>query len=708
MDALSNPAPGCSQFAPILYDHPDPYCILSASHARMERCCKDVAGSKAATIDGCYPWCSIMPQLPANSSGANTSPPPTGDTINLFYQCLIDGEDGALPEGMSCSTTMQKREDNAASSGKGGLKSKLLASLGATVMVALLYGQSPPPGDPTGFRPRQDAARPPARGALQHARKPDGRLDRFNTPSIRIGHLNKEHKKKNMSVEPRPAYTADELARLYPSPLRLQQVQVLMRHGERTPVGNRFGNVGLPEFWPYCSQASRMVSAVLDPASSTWTTLDWRRRLETFTGHDSQTPKLAAAAGPGGQVDNICELGQLTDKGRETTTALGTRLRRLYVDQLGFLPTTLSSTEHLYLRTTPMPRAMESMQQALHGLYPPGTRSETLPPVAIHTRHWGDDTLLPNTGSCKRFAAMMRAFGRRAAERWDESPEMDRINAKLRRYMPADPANPKQTLKIGVASHPALVGIMDTMATTRAHDGPATKLPKDFYDAQVTADAIRVVVDEWFAGFRESSEYRTLGIGALLADVTERMVGSAEGVLPHSSATAPLQLGISGCHDTTLAATVTGLGADGPEGSFRWPPFTSHVAVELLRDERVVGAPPSTHAAAGAGAGAASTSWLPRMLGGAQRIGRRPTYELTSAEKERLRGYYVRVRYNDEPLRIPGCRPAGKHYEDDETLCTLAAFKSIVDRITPTDWKAQCGMNLDKPTIPAKPEPAGY
>ncbi|KAM3457185.1 hypothetical protein MY3296_001237 [Beauveria thailandica] len=526
-----------------------------------------------------------------------------------------------------------------------------------------------------------------------------------------------------MSLEPRPAYTPDELARLYPPSLRLQQVQVLMRHGERTPVVNRFAaSTGLPEFWPYCSQASRMVSAVLDPGSGSWTTLDWRRRLETFAA-DSQTPTLGGTATPNSNgngrssPDNMCELGQLTDKGRATATALGKRLRRLYVDQLGFLPETLAATNHMYLRSTPMPRALESMQQALHGLYPPDTRAADLAPPVIHTRHWADDTLLPNTANCKRFNAMMRAFGRRAAERWDNSPEMDRINAKLRKYMPrapaADPADPAaKTARIGVASHPALVGVLDSIAATDAHDGPATKLPKEFYDPQLRADSIKIVVDEWFAGFRESAEYRTLGIGGLLADMTERMVDSAEGLAPPSSQqhTTALQFGLSGCHDTTLAATVTGLGADNNNGPFSWPPFTSHIAVELLRDERVVPTPTATTPTSSSSSSSSSSSWwaLPRMLGGARRVGRRPTYELTNAEKERLRGYYVRVRYNDEPLRIPGCRPAGKHYEDDETLCTLAAFKSIVDRITPTNWKAQCGANMDKPALPSKPEPAGY
>jgi hypothetical protein len=42
---------------------------------------------------------------------------------------------------------------------------------------------------------------------------------------------------------PRAPYTKEELATLYPSDLELQQVQVILRHGERTPVNSRFKNV---------------------------------------------------------------------------------------------------------------------------------------------------------------------------------------------------------------------------------------------------------------------------------------------------------------------------------------------------------------------------------------------------------------------------------------------------------------------------------
>jgi acid phosphatase len=43
-------------------------------------------------------------------------------------------------------------------------------------------------------------------------------------------------------------------------------------------------------------------------------------------------------------------LGELTDRGRETTAALGGRLRKLYVDQLGYLPKSLDDEGVLYCR----------------------------------------------------------------------------------------------------------------------------------------------------------------------------------------------------------------------------------------------------------------------------------------------------------------------------------------------------------------------
>ncbi|TFB00823.1 hypothetical protein CCMA1212_007305 [Trichoderma ghanense] len=527
------------------------------------------------------------------------------------------------------------------------------------------------------------------------------------------------------SLAPRPPYSDTELAALYPSSLHLQQVQILLRHGERTPVSARFANTGLAAYWPYCSAVSRFRSAVLAPSgpdptspapspssqsSPSFSDLQWRRRLEAFGPNDAAVP----ATGPDGSLDNLCDLGMLTDRGRETAHALGARLRHLYVDHLDFLPASIKdASSFMYLRATPIPRALESMQQAFLGLYPPHTRDPDFPPLTIVSRYSPEETLFPNDMHCRRFAELSRAFAQRAAERWNDTDEMRYLTAKLGKYMPDD------SPKVAVDSKPRLSGIMDTVNSTLAH-GPATRLPRDFYDPKVRQTMEKVSVDEWFAGYGESREYRALGIGALLGDVVARMVASAERNVPppdtefvhppgqqRSSSTvdddAQIRFGLSGCHDTTLAGILASLGAYNTES---WPPFTSHIAIELFRSSDK---PPSSSSPSST----SSSSWWPSSFFSPNKqhqpsISRKPTPALTPAEREKLEGYYVRLRYNDQPVTIPGCKPDGKHFPGQESFCTLAAFKSIVDKFTPRDWQAECRANIKKAAFPEVKEPAGF
>ncbi|KAL7898547.1 histidine phosphatase superfamily [Trichoderma sp. SZMC 28014] len=519
------------------------------------------------------------------------------------------------------------------------------------------------------------------------------------------------------TLHPRPPYSDAELQQLYPPRLHLQQVQILLRHGERTPINARFTNTGLPAYWPYCNAVRHLRSAVLGPSGpgpesgsgNTFTELQWRRRLETFGTDDAAIPATGPDDAHKIQTDGICDFGMLTDRGRETTHALGSRLRKLYIDQLDFLPASVHNADFLYLRATPLPRALESMQQAFLGLYPPHTRAADFPPLTIITRSPADETLFPNDGVCRRFAALSRAFANRAAERWNDSPEMAYLTKKLGKYMP------DESPRVAVDAKPRLSGLMDTINSTLAH-GPATRLPKDFYDPKARAIMDKIVVDEWFAGYKESEEYRTLAIGALLGDLTARMVSSAERNVstpdeafvqppgqdsleqaPKSRSTSDFRFGLSGCHDTTLAGILSSLGAFNTD---KWPPYTSHVAIELFRDSENTTTTPSS-----------SSSWLPSFLrpsSSSPSIGRTPTPNLTDKQLASLQGYFVRLRYNDEPVAIPGCKLPGNHLPGDESFCTLAAFKAIVDKFTPRDWKQQCGMNLKASAFPQKPEPAGF
>ncbi|KAI9802164.1 MAG: hypothetical protein M1833_002085 [Piccolia ochrophora] len=527
------------------------------------------------------------------------------------------------------------------------------------------------------------------------------------------------------TLEPRPAYSQEELKKLYPSQLKLQLVQVLMRHGERSPVSARFQSAGLASFWPYCAAARRLSSIIMtDENSAEWDKLEWRRRLETFGEDDSPV----VAAGPSGQLDAVCNLGELTDKGRATTLSLGRRLRHLYVEQLGYMPRLLTDADMIYLRATPIPRALESVQQAFWGMYPLSARTGTFPAPTIITRTPADETLYPNDGNCRRLSQLSRAFAQRTADRWNNTSEMEYLNKLISKWMPVG------SERVAVDSHPRLSGIMDTINSTLAH-GQETRLPNEFYDAKGRDIIERIGVEEWFSGYYESREYRALGIGSLLGDIVSRMIGSVEGngndgLLEIGGDDRSLGTGrggekrisfaLSGCHDTTLASLLSSVGAFQGE---RWPPYTSHVALELFQEtDRLLdgselhkNTPSVSSSAAGKTESQQKTLWdslFGKILGDkkvppVESISRRVMDDLDKKEKEKLEGYYVRLRYNDRPMVVPGCKAAGKHLNGDESFCTLAAFKSIVDKFTPTNWKRACTSNMDEPPFPPAVEPGG-
>ncbi|KAF2480844.1 histidine phosphatase superfamily [Neohortaea acidophila] len=493
------------------------------------------------------------------------------------------------------------------------------------------------------------------------------------------------------TLKPRAPYTPEELAKLYPAGLELRQVQILLRHGERTPVSTRFQNAGLAPFWPYCSAAKDMKSAILE-ADGSWDTLQWRRRIESL-GKDDQ-PSLNT--GSKGEVDSICQLGELTDRGRETTLALGQRTRKLYVDQLAFLPATfdVQSASNVYLRSTPIVRALESVQQAFNGLYPSSTRANGAPAPAVMTRAWQDETLVPSEGACKRFRELARGFADRAAKLYNDGPELQYINKKIGKYMPED------SPVVKVDSHPRLSGVMDSVHASLAH-GKDTRLPSEFYDEKVRAGIDKICVEEWFGGYAESNEYRKLGIGGLVGDLVQRMVEHTMAAAKQQPSEEPFKISMAGCHDTTVAATLAAFGAFDPYND-KWPGFTSSIAFELFKQkDGEAGNNTPTGTIRPDSKRTWWSSFFPSSLAPTPSSPRAPLAEMPLTDRKNLDEYFVRLRYNDQPLTIPFCKPQGRHYKDDESFCTLAAFKEAADSFTPKNWKEECVMNLGQPTMSA-------
>lgn len=423
------------------------------------------------------------------------------------------------------------------------------------------------------------------------------------------------------------------------------------------------------------------------------------------------------------------------------------------------MPALIADADLIYLRATPIPRALESVQQTFWGLYPLTARTAAFPPPTIVTRTPADETLFPNEGNCRRFAQLSRAFAQRTADRWNETDEVAYVTKLIGKWMP------ESSPKVAVDSHPRLSGIMDTINSTLAH-GPDTMLPKEFYDKKSRAIIDKIGVEEWFSGYNENREYRTLGIGGLLGDLVERMGAAIEGTgltmneiggVNGRTGTGrggeqAIRMALSGCHDTTLAAVLTAMGAFNGES---WPPYTSHIAIELFRktDEKpevpaaidhtakVIPAfqqnaalPPSSSPLSSSSSSTPSSSkpgWLASMLGlrgdssssissstapksstaapvttnkptsgpssssSSDTISRRAFSELSPTTKDKVTGYYVRMRYNDKIMTVPACQKPGNHLEGDESMCTFEAFKRVADGFTPKNWKRECGMNLE-------------
>jgi acid phosphatase len=74
---------------------------------------------------------------------------------------------------------------------------------------------------------------------------------------------------------------------------------------------------------------------------------------------------------------------------------------------------------------------------------------------------------------------------------------------------------------------------------------------------------------------------------------------------------------------------------------------------------------------------------------------RAPIESFPEETRESLRKHYVRLRFNDQPVYIPGCAAKPEnHLPGDESFCTLDAFKEIVDKFTPKNWQDECMQNL--------------
>ncbi|KAH9897039.1 phosphoglycerate mutase-like protein [Cubamyces lactineus] len=427
-----------------------------------------------------------------------------------------------------------------------------------------------------------------------------------------------------------------------PPELELEQVHIYVRHGERTPVGVRMADppANIPEHWMFCNTARQFRAAVASATAEEGQDLPFPA-VQTGPAAEELRARRIVEQRDGTAALGECLLGELTDVGRESTYHFGASLRKLYVDRLRFLPEVVHSNDEIYLRSTNMPRTIESLQQITHGLYPMTKQAKDFVPL-LRIRNGKDENLFGNTLSCKRLEFLQINFAHAAAAAWNTT--LQPLDKKISKYIGGNP--------VRLDGRPRASGILDTIRASEAH---GIQVPPEFKEKDVIDVIEKAVVTEWFAGAcgYRTEEVRRLGMGPLLSDLAAKMQVKAE-----NGDADPTKILIHSTHDTCLA----GLSNTLDIFDEKWPAFTAAITFELFK-KRSSSAPPAS-------------PWQNVL----SLLGR-------SSEPTE---HYVRVRYQNENKPLPLCAEEGKHLPGFPEFCTLATFRERVKELTPGDWESEC------------------
>ncbi|KAJ1959723.1 hypothetical protein GGI12_004188 [Dipsacomyces acuminosporus] len=344
----------------------------------------------------------------------------------------------------------------------------------------------------------------------------------------------------------------------------LQFVQLVVRHGDRTPV-----HVIPHDDTTWNCDGVEEVAYLHDthqPAANT--TGSFRQVIEI--------PKWNARHGFSNKVwRGTCDVGELTDRGKAQHHFLGTQLRSIYVDKLKLLPSELKSTDSVYVRTTHVWRTKNSAESLIGGLWPKrGYSPDTA--VPLHTYPPNIETMYDNSAACPKINDIASAISK--------SKELQKF------FKDQGPLMSKLAGIFGVRGSgwsSSWSGYFDVLHARQCHGKPLpcrhspegakvneTECATNDDVTQTTRNAHY----EWTLKYRDhplSQSYTRLIIGSFLGTLQDQMKDHIDGKI------SKLKLALYSGHDTTIAPLLAVFKAS--NRNMLWPPYASSLAFELWK-----------------------------------------------------------------------------------------------------------------------------
>jgi len=235
---------------------------------------------------------------------------------------------------------------------------------------------------------------------------------------------------------------------------------------------------------------------------------------------------------------------------------LGSEYRDLYIGQYQLLPQDNILPEDIWIRSTDVPRTIQSVQANLWNFFPPqnGTNGK-INVIDIHTMDIDVDDMTPNSNICPalitRTAQLMNTSQYAA---WNASAnKLINIIAKV--------------YNTTADNLPDVGGLWDAFGARMCHQ----KYIPDAIPYQTLLD-IEAAAGAELDYLWSDPEYGRLGSGILLNEINGRILDYINGQL------APKLVFYSG-HDSTVGPLMGTLGFTNG-----WPPYASHVEIELWSD----------------------------------------------------------------------------------------------------------------------------
>ncbi|KAM6934228.1 lysophosphatidic acid phosphatase type 6 [Xenentodon cancila] len=322
------------------------------------------------------------------------------------------------------------------------------------------------------------------------------------------------------------------------SSYELKLVQVLFRHGARTPLKT------IPDVIE-----AQWVPTLLEPPPHTHidyvvTDLQGGPRPPSPVEDSYRKNILTGGTYP----------GQLTTLGMEQLYELGKRFRRRYIEESSFLSSTFNPDE-VYVRSTNIVRTIESARCLVAGLF----QQKQKEIVPILTTEAESEILYPNYHGCKLLKAL-------ASHRWAESATLPDIAEDLQSIQSA--------LGIAAHKHVDFILIRDDMVARETHGLPS---PPELHPwrNKVEQRAVDMMCHIYEPSKRENLQ---LCVGPFLHILLDNIEEKLQG----SSSEPDRKLFLYSAHDTTLIPCLMAMGIF----DMKWPPYAADITVELYEDRQ--------------------------------------------------------------------------------------------------------------------------